>query len=290
SGSLIRAAMKQRKRSRAATKPSEAGSAARYASFVAPRGGMASMIERLAAKLPDENIRLNSPVEFVRPTEDGRWLVGGCQPGQTADTFDGVIIATPAHHAATILDEFDAKLSLELRQVEYASCAVVSLAYDRKQIEHSLDAFGFVVPLVEQRSILACNFSSVKYAGRAPDSTVLMRVFLGGDCQAGLLRLPHDDLITLAKLEVSDLLGIRGEPLLTQIKRHCRALPQYTIGHQDRVRRIEARLTPTIALAGSAYHGVGIPACVASGHAAADRLLQTPIKRNALQRRVPQPA
>ncbi|MEZ6088690.1 MAG: FAD-dependent oxidoreductase [Pirellulaceae bacterium] len=203
------------------------------------------MIERLAAKLPDENIRLNSPVEFVRPTEDGRWLVGGCQPGQTADTFDGVIIATPAHRAATILDEFDAKLSLELRQVEYASCAVVSLAYDRKQIEHSLDAFGFVVPLVEQRSILACNFSSVKYAGRAPDSTVLMRVFLGGDCQAGLLRLPHDDLITLAKLEVSDLLGIRGEPLLTQIKRHCRALPQYTIGHQDRVRRIEARLTPT---------------------------------------------
>jgi oxygen-dependent protoporphyrinogen oxidase len=117
----------------------------------------------------------------------------------------------------------------------------------------------------------------MKYPGRAPEGSVLLRVFIGGACQAGLLRFPRAQLIELATREVADLLQIRGEPQWQSIVRHRRALPQYHVGHADLVSRIQTRLKryPTLSLAGSSLEGVGVPSCILSGERAAQRVAST---------------
>jgi oxygen-dependent protoporphyrinogen oxidase len=127
---------------------------------------------------------------------------------------------------------------------------------------------------VEGRAILACTFSSVKYPGRAPEGFALLRVFIGGALQAGFLAQEDRALVRLAHDDVAGLLGITGEPVLSRVWRHPGTMPQYDVGHLDRVAAIETRLEslPGLALAGGAYRGVGIADCVRAGEAAAERL------------------
>jgi len=269
-GSLLRALLHQRR-----TPPDEqSGSGARYAQFATLRNGMSNLVGALASQLPEEAVRLDTPVEGLYQAGRDRWLVssGGRHP--SLFPVDGVIVTVPAHHSAKLLAGVDARAANELRQIGYASCAVVSLGYRRDQIGHPLNGFGCVVPLVEKRLILSCSFSSVKYPGRAPDGSVLLRVFIGGACQSDLLRLPRAHLVELAHRELADLLQIRGTPTLRHIVRQQRAMPQYHVGHGARVARIEARLArfSSFALAGSALYGVGVPACIRSGEAAAARI------------------
>jgi oxygen-dependent protoporphyrinogen oxidase len=175
---------------------------------------------------------------------------------------------------AALVSAADPGLASRLGGITYASSATVALAYPRAAVRHPLDGFGFVVPRVEGRAILACTFSSVKYPGRAPDGAVLLRVFVGGALQADLLARADEDLIGLAHDDVARLLGITGKPVLARVWRHPDAMPQYDVGHLDRVAAIESRLEafPSLALAGAAYRGVGIADCVRSGEAAAERL------------------
>lgn len=247
----------------------------RFGRFAAPQRGMSSLVDAIAGHLPPESIRLDSPVDSLRPTGDGRWLlaIGGRHPNLLQ--VDGLIVATPAYRAARLLATIDRDASAQLRQVQYTSCAIVYLGYRRAQVAHPLNALGFVVPLIEQRTILSCSFSSVKFAGRAPGGCVLLRVFIGGACQSGLLRLPADSLIQLAEREVADLLGVRGEPVLRSLRQRHRAMPQYHIGHRSRMERVQRRLAqfPTLALAGSALSGAGIPQCIQSGRMAAEQIV-----------------
>jgi oxygen-dependent protoporphyrinogen oxidase len=269
-GSVIRAALRQQRQ-----QPQERSSGARYGQFAALRYGMSSLIDGIASRLPEQSVRLAAPVHRIVPRECNRWLlsIGGDHPHSLE--VDGVVLATPAHRSAIILAELDNLLAKNLADIEYSSCAVVSLGYRRDQIGHALDGFGFVVPLAEQRTILSCSFSSVKYEGRAPNDFVLLRVVIGGACQGGLLRLSAEQLVGLAEREVADLLHIQGKPVLRYHKRQVRALPQYHVGHRDRVAGIHNRLArfPTLALAGSAYGGVGVPACIQSGQVAAEQIL-----------------
>src|SRR5690606_39098438 len=141
--------------------------------------------------------------------------------------------ATPANQAAAMLRRVDAKIARRLGNIQYASCAVVSLAFSRDQIRTPIDSFGFVVPHVENHFILSCSFSSEKYSGRAPKGTVLMRVFIGGALQPCLLRMPDQQLIELAHWEVAKLMDIEGEPMLRHLTRQSRAMPQYHVGHNQ---------------------------------------------------------
>ena len=187
-----------------------------------------------------------------------------------------MIVATPAAAAAaTIGIGVDATLAGELAAIEYAGCAIVVLGYDRSQIAHSLDSFGFVVPAIERRRILSASFSSVKFPGRAPEGKVLIRVFLGGALQPEMVMLGDDQLRSIAEEELRDLLSITGAPCLSQVYRWRGAMPQYHLGHFERVQRIRDQLSrlPGIALAGNAYQGVGIPHCIESGEQAAERVL-----------------
>jgi oxygen-dependent protoporphyrinogen oxidase len=269
-GSLIRATLRQRRMHAA-----ENCCGARYGQFAALRRGMSTLVNALAERLPHGSVRLAAPVDAIEPLVDGGWfvLVGGAHPHRLK--VDGVILATPAHRTASILATLDSAAANNLAQIEYASCAVISLGYRRDQIRHPLNGFGLVVPLVEQRSVLSCSFSSVKYEARAPEDSVLLRVYMGGVCQSGLLHLPDDQLVQLAEREVADLLQIRGEPVIRHLTRQRRAMPQYHVGHRDLVAKINERLTrfSTLALAGSAYGGVGVPACIQSGKDAAERVL-----------------
>ncbi len=205
----------------------------------------------------------------------------GRQTGASANepvplVCDGVIVATRAPQAAALLAGVDAELAAQLSQIEYAGTAILSLAYRRDQIGNALDGFGFVVPAAENRRILAGSFSSLKFAGRAPESMVLVRVFIGGACQSELLQQSDDQLRAIAIEELGQLLDIRGEPALADVTRWPHSMPQYHLGHGERVATIE-RLTRRwegLALAGNAYHGVGIPNCIHSGETAAEQMVE----------------
>jgi len=266
-GSLIRGALRQ---ARAARSADANASGARYGLFATLADGMDALPAALVRSLPPGALRLNTAVRRVSRREPaGPWAVE-LMSGATLEAA-AVIVAAEAHAAARLLDAQDAELALQLRSVPYASSAIVQLGYRRDQVAHPLDGFGAVVPIVEGRSILAVSFTSVKFAGRAPAGHVLLRVFIGGATQPDLFDLDDDELAALARRELGELIGARGEPALTAVARHPRAMPQYTLGHLDRVAAIDrlAGRHPGLCLAGNAYGGVGIPDCIRSGWDAA---------------------
>lgn len=264
-------------------------SGARYSMFMAPREGMISLINALVARLPAASLRLNTAVEKIRRTADGRWLLAlaataaRADGGRTADglaeevSADAVIVAVPAYRAAAMLEEVDGELSQSLSQIPYAGTAIVCAGYERQAIGAPLDSFGFVVPACERRRILAASFSSIKFPGRAPEGDVLVRVFLGGACQPEMAELDDTTLCRIAAEELAALLRISSPPRFQQVVRWPRSMPQYHVGHVQLVAKIQeqAGRHRGLALAGNAYQGVGVPQCVRSGEAAAEAVMRT---------------
>jgi oxygen-dependent protoporphyrinogen oxidase len=256
------------KQSRAA-RNAHAGSGARWSLFVSVDDGMQTLVERLASALPEGIVRTSRPVRSIRRREGGGWSI------DEAEEYAAVIVATPAHRAAELLAGVSADLAGELRGIPYASSATVTLAFRREEIPHPLDGFGFVVPAVEGRAIIACTFSSIKYAKRAPAAYVLLRSFVGGALQRELFETEDREMIALVRRELGALLGVQAEPVLSRISRHQDAMPQYHLGHAERIGRIEGLLRSEtgLYLAGSAYRGVGIPDCIRSGEDAAEAII-----------------
>ncbi len=146
-----------------------------------------------------------------------------------------------------------------------------------RDVEHPLAASGLVIPAIERRRILSVSFASRKFAGRAPAGQVVLRTFVGGALQPEFLQGTDEELVRLVQSELADILGVRGEPLFARVSRHERSMPQYHVGHRDRVAHLRALLAghPRLALAGNAYDGVGVPDCVQSGEAAAERVFSS---------------
>jgi len=269
-GSLIRA---MRHRMKNAPQARSTDSGARYSMFVTPRNGLGSMVEAIAARLPAGSIRLNRPVERIERGAGDGWIVWA--RGLPPELFDRVIVATPSHMAARLLAAVDAELAPLLDGIEHSGTAIVSVGYAREQIDHPLNGMGVVVPAVERSPILACSFSSQKYAHRAPEGKVLLRVFAGGARRPELAGMDDDKLRGLVLDELGRLLGIHGEPVYSSIAHWPATMPQFHVGHKQLVGRIQARVEnlPHLALAGNFFHGVGIPHCIHSGQQAAERVL-----------------
>jgi oxygen-dependent protoporphyrinogen oxidase len=250
-------------------------SGARWSLFVTLARGMDEMVQALAARLPAGAVRLKERVTEVA-REDGRWRIATVSG--VAYEADALVLAPEAHQAARMLRYVDPALTHLLEGIPHASSATVSLAYRRADVRHPLDGFGFVVPHAERRPIIACTFSSVKYAGRAPAGHVLLRVFLGGALNEAALEGDDAALVATAREQIGPLLGITAEPALARVTRHVRAMPQYHVGHEARATAIEQAVArhPGLELAGGAYRGVGIADCVRSGEAAAERALGDP--------------
>ena len=258
----------QKRRSRS----SESGSGARWSLFVTLAGGMQELVDTVANRLPAVSIRLNTPViRLIRHQNQKLWVITA---GDKRFEADGVVLATPSYKAGDILEPIAPGAADELKKISYASTATVSLAYHKAAFPRSLDSFGFVVPAVEQRKIMACTFSSLKYPGRAPDGHVLLRAFVGGSLQPELFQDDDPTMEKNVRDELSRLLGVKAQPLFSRIWRYPDSMPQYHVGHQERIRNIEAAIgtLPGLTLAGSAYHGVGISDCVRTGEEAAVRI------------------
>jgi len=250
-------------------------SGARWSLFVTFRDGMDELVRALGDRLAPGSVRLKERVSGLERAGRG-WRVGLADGGGIA--ADAVVIASEPHEAARLLRRVDPAVARLLGQIPCASSATVTLGYRRSDIPRPLDAFGFVVPRIERRPILACTFSSVKYPGRAPAGHALLRVFLGGALDAGVLEGDDESLAALARAELQRALGITSPPVLTRVGRHPSAMPQYLVGHLSRVEAIDRMLTahPGLALAGGAYRGVGIADCVRSGEQAVEPVLFDP--------------
>ena len=247
-------------------------SGARWSLFVTFAAGMEELVTALAARLPAGAVVLKQRVSALERA-GARWQVATSE-GSRFDA-DRVILATEAYATARLTRYLDPALATLVEEISYASAATVSLGYRRADVPHALDGFGFVVPRSEGKTLLAGTFSSVKYPGRAPESHVLIRGFLGGMLNAGVLAEDDDTLVARARGELREALGIAAEPVLTRLHRWPASMPQYRVGHLTRVETIERALDalPGLSLAGAAYRGVGIADCVHSGEAAAERAL-----------------
>ena len=247
-------------------------SGARWSLFVTLKEGMEDLVAALATRLQPGTVLLKQRVAGVERRGD-RWRVATAE-GADLDA-DRVIVATESHAAARMLRYVDPTLATLLAEIPYASSATVTLGYRRADVLHPLDGFGFVVPRTEKRALLACTFSSVKYAGRAPAGDVLLRGFVGGALNEAVLELDDAPLVMRARAELREALGITAAPALARVFRWPKAMPQYHVGHLARVETIERRAgaLPGLDLAGGAYRGVGIADCVRSGEAAAERAL-----------------
>jgi oxygen-dependent protoporphyrinogen oxidase len=250
------------------------GAGARYGQFVAPREGMQRLVEAIAAKLPPDSVQLNAPVERIH-YEDG-WQVS-IQGSPAIQAFDELILAAPGAVSARLLENVDSELASLIGRVPHAGCCIAIVGARRDQIRHPLDGFGFVVPAIEGRRIIAGSMASVKFPGRAPEGKVLLRVFVGGALQPELNELGSDELRRIVIQELTELIGLSGEPQFCDIVRWLGMMPQYHVGHLELVSQIEERVAklPRFALAGNSYRGVGIPFCIRSGEQAAEKVLQT---------------
>ena len=250
------------------------GSGARYGLFLAPREGMQTLTDALIARLPAECVRLNAPVERIEFNRgDNTWHVK--VHGEADAIFRNVILTAPATVSARLLETVDRELASLIGAIPHAGCSVALLGVRRDKIAHKLDGFGFVVPAIEKRQVIAGSFASIKFPGRAPDGHVLIRVFIGGALQPELTNLPEESLRTIVLKELRELIGLTGEPEFFEVARWDGMMPQYHVGHLERVSQIEQRaeLLPHFALAGNAYRGVGIPFCIHSGEQAAERIV-----------------
>ncbi|HEV7744754.1 MAG TPA: protoporphyrinogen oxidase [Pyrinomonadaceae bacterium] len=258
-------------------------SGARYSLFLSFDRGMQVLTDALKQRIAahanqgQTSIKLNTTVESLtrEPAEAGNdlpleWKL------RTSDhetiVADALCLALPAYASSRLLSELDPQLGAELSEIPYASSTTINLAYQREDIPHPLDGFGFVVPFIEKRSLMACTFSSVKFSGRAPQGQVLLRAFVGGALQPELVELSEAELVSRVRADLRDLLGIERAPLFAEVKKWERSMPQYHVGHLERVKRIEVRLAslPGLVLAGNAYSGLGIPDCIRSGEKAAE--------------------
>jgi protoporphyrinogen/coproporphyrinogen III oxidase len=238
--------------------------------FTSLKNGMQQMADAVASHLPPSALHINTPVQAVQQQENG-WLVSA---GYSSDHFDAVILATSAQTATSL--GLPAQLTTALAAIEYTSSVTVTLAYNR-QVRQSLPpGFGFLIPRSEGKRLLAATFVHNKFPLRAPEDRALIRCFLGGARDPEILNQSDGEILRIAQQELLHILHLTAEPLFTRVYKWNNAMAQYNVGHIERISAIEqaCRDLPNLALAGNAYHGIGVPDCVRSGAEAANRILQ----------------
>jgi protoporphyrinogen/coproporphyrinogen III oxidase len=240
--------------------------------FTSLKNGMQQMIDAVRARIPEAALRTNSVVESVKPVS-GKWLVVA-DGGRTAE-FDSVIIAIPACAAAGLLTSGCAELAGELNTIRYSSSVIAVLGYGEKTCAALPAGFGFLVPRTENRRVLAATFAHNKFLHRAPENHALIRCFLGGTRDETVLQCSEDEIRSIVRGELKQILGIDAEPRFVRIYKWKQAMAQYGVGHGARVERIQNLLAarPGLVVAGNAYGGIGVPDCVRSGSEAAAKIL-----------------
>ncbi|HLM79414.1 MAG TPA: protoporphyrinogen oxidase [Terriglobales bacterium] len=241
--------------------------------FSSLKDGMQQMTDALVARLDANALRKSSLVQSVIPQDDA-WTVSA---GYQSDQFDAVIIATPTHAAAAVLQAADGNLARELGEIQYSSSVTVTLGYEEKVRRSLPPGFGFLVPRSEARRMLAATFVHNKFPHRAPENRAIVRCFLGGARDEQILESSEEEILEIVRRELRQIIGtaLDAEPLFARVYKWKSAMAQYSVGHLERLQRIEAlrQKLPGLALAGNGYSGIGVPDCVRSGAEAASKIL-----------------
>jgi oxygen-dependent protoporphyrinogen oxidase len=266
-GSLGRAMLKARK------KMGAAASVPARPLFSSLKDGMQQMVNALVARLDARALNTSSLVQSLIRQDNG-WTVSA---GYQTDHFDAVIIAIPTHAAAGVLQSADQDLARELGEINYSSSVTVTLGYDEKVRRGLPPGFGFLVPRSEGHRMLAATFVHNKFPHRAPENRALVRCFLGGARDEAILEASEKEILEIVRVELRKIVGValNVEPLFARVYKWKSAMAQYSVGHLERLQRIEAlrQKLPGLALAGNGYNGIGVPDCVRSGTEAAGKIL-----------------
>jgi oxygen-dependent protoporphyrinogen oxidase len=271
-GSLVKA-MIARMRARRATRGEGGGPAGPGGTLTSFRRGMETLPRALAAAL-GPRVRLNTPVRSIARDGSGEaWRVH--LPGGETLVADEVVLATSAHAASDMVRDLEPELARDLAETPTAGLAVVALGFRAGDLAAAPDGFGFLAPRSERLRILGCLRDSSIFPGRAPVGHVLLRVMIGGAHDPVAVDLEERDLLDTVLGELRMTLGLSGDPVLAKVIRHPLGIAQYNVGHSGRVERNERRLTAMtgLSLAGSAYHGVAMNACVERAATDAEALL-----------------
>ncbi len=234
--------------------------------------GMGELINRLKTVLGDR-LRLGyKAVEIER--KSGGYTV------HFADSFsfdaETVIVASPAYAASDMLKDIDRKLSGILAEIPYPSVSVACLGYRKEKISADLNAFGYLIPSGEKRKILGTLYDSSIFANRAPEGYALLRIMVGGARASDLAMQQESALLQMIRKELADIIGLGAEPDFVRIYRHEMAIPQYTVGHTERLRNMGEilRKQKNLYLTGNAYFGVSVNDCIENSAGLAEKIIE----------------
>jgi protoporphyrinogen/coproporphyrinogen III oxidase len=249
--------------------------------FTTLTSGLETLIDRIVERLPATSLRLNQPVLRVEP-ENGGWQL---TTASGSARFDAVVLATPPHVTRGLLQDQHARMA-DLLPQQASSAIVVALAFAPEQASRMRipRGFGFVVPPMQpdasspEPELLACTFVHQKFADRVPPGAVLLRAFFGGHSGDALQGESDDQIIARARLQLARVLGPLPQAAETVVRRWPRSLPQYAVGHLERMAALESLLRglPGLSLVGCAYYGVGLPDLIRQGRATARLLAGQP--------------
>jgi oxygen-dependent protoporphyrinogen oxidase len=231
------------------------------------KSGLAQLIAALAARIENHVEVLHRRAVAVEHTGDGFRI--GLEDGSLECAQ--LVLACEAHNAATLVRGLDGRLADLLAAIPYSSSMTVALGFPDSAFPKPLEGFGFLVPKCERRRLVACTWVGTKFPNRVPPGTTLLRCFLGGTDDAGVLSESDDAILVSVVGELHQIVGFRAAPAFSRIFRWPRSMAQYTVGHPQRLAEIQERAAaiPGLQLAGNAYTGIGIPDCIRMGKQAA---------------------
>jgi len=240
--------------------------------FLTLRGGLQDMVGALSESLGAVNVRTGIAVTDLQATDEGSPVRVALDGGEQLDA-DHVILAVPAFTASELLERDCPEAAAEMRAIRYASVATIALAYRPSALEGCPHGSGFLVARDRGSTITACTWSSSKWAQLAGDPA-LVKCSVGHAGDRSALDLDDERLIAAVRSDLSQAMGLDAEPLEQRVFRFERALPQYAVGHLERIARIEQALgDAAVSVCGAAYRGVGVASCIRDGQAAADASL-----------------
>jgi len=274
-GSVIRGMMASRK-----ADPSAMRSGPKCTMFVSLKSGLSDLVTALVRRLTDQDVMLrrNCVVDAlrVRSHQLGRWMFDVILNDGSALSVDSLVLATPAYVSAELVRPLTPSAGGLLELIPYSSTATIAMAYPSATMPSAAEGFGFVVPRAEGRDLIAATWTSLKWPHRAPPDQLLVRCYVGGVGREAILKLDDQALVARVREELASICGVTAEPGYVEVNRWMRAMPQYTLGHLERLNQIEAALSRYggLILTGAGYRGVGIPDCIRDGAVAAERVVR----------------